>query len=126
MGFRDARQTARVCYTLLKLVRQDKLFIAPGDLGEFGPTEEATEELANIRENRITRLSSGERTVLSLAFYYWNGSANPTISALAAMESTVRLAIGELIVATSGSSTELDEWVKKWEDADPAADYFAS
>jgi hypothetical protein len=126
MGFRDSRQTARVCYTLLKLVRQEKFFVPPGDLGGFGPTDEAAAELSNIRESRITRLSTGEQTVLALAFYYWNGSANPTISALAAMEAPVRLAIGELIVATSQAATELDEWVKKWEVADPIADYFAT
>lgn len=127
MGFRDSKQRARVCHTLMKLVRQEKLFILPVDLGDsFGPTDYAENVFDAILCNKSS-LSTGEQTMLSVAFFFWRGSGRVRIGQVMRLERTLVEAIGELMVVSSGrDSVFIDEWIVKWEHFDPIADYFAS
>jgi hypothetical protein len=127
MGFRDEKQRATVCHILMKLVRMEKLFLLPTDLGGgCGPTGNAEQEWSRIREGRSI-ISSGEQTMLLLAWYFWNGHGEVRIGDIMSLESTVVRAIGTLIHAySSKGQPTIDEWIEVWMQVDPAAEYFAS
>ena len=127
MRFRDAKQRATACHVLMKLVRMEKFFLLPTDLGsEAGPTPEAEEEYLRICEDS-SRLSKGEKIVMAFTFYAWNDRGDPKVRDLEQLPSTLVRAIGTLISAASSKEAALvDEWLEVWEQVDTAAEYFAS
>ena len=128
MGFREAAQRAIVCHTLMKLVRQEKLFLLPSDIGldEYGPTGNAEHQFGLMQDGSCS-LSAGEQTMLSLAWYFWNGYGQVRIEDIMSLEPSLVEAVGTLITASVGRSPILiDKWIEKWQDFDAAAAYFAS
>ena len=127
MGFRDEKQRAMVCHALMRLVRQEKLFLPIDDIGSSGgPSGNAMREFTLILEGG-SHLSRGEKTMLSLAWYFWNGYGNVPIGDIMALEPSLVEAIGTLISASSGKNPLLiDQWIDAWKGVDTAADYFAS
>lgn len=127
MRFRDTEQRAKTCHVLMKLVRMERFFIAPTEIGHLcGPTAEAENEWIRMQANESS-LSNGEKTMLLFTFYVWNDRGNPMVRDLERLESTLTRAVGTLIGAASSKNAALvDEWLKVWEQVDTAAEYFAS
>jgi len=127
MRFRDTEQRAMVCHVLMKLVRMEKHFMRPTQIGHLcGPTAHAENEMTRIQDGESS-LSKGEQTMRSFAWYAWNGRGDPKLYDLEQLESTLVRAIGTLIgAASSKEAAVVDEWLKVWEQVDTAAEYFAS
>ena len=126
MRFRDAKQRATVCHVLLKLVRMERFFPLPGDVGEYRPTNDAENEYLRILSNESV-LSSGEKTMLLFMFYIWNDRGDPKVRDLEQLEHLLVGAIGHLIHdASSKNPVMVDQWIDRWKDVDAAAEYFAS
>jgi hypothetical protein len=100
--FRDDRQLARACRTLLATVRLGRLW------GEDGPTCEAKALL----ESDGGPLSSGERVMLLAAWAFWNGSGGLSLAeVLERLDGEPAEALCFLVMASKYGADAVDDWL---------------
>lgn len=99
--FRTQAQQARVCMVLTRMI--------PGSwFTEEGPTEAA------CKPRKYGVLSSGERTMLELAFVIWNGRGLTTsfpLRRLMILDNQNLRLVGTLFVAIAAGGTAIDLWL---------------
>jgi hypothetical protein len=100
--FRDDRQLALACRTLLATARLERLWT------DKGPTAEAAELL----ETDGGPLSSGERVMLLAAWAFWNGSGGVTLAdVLERLDADPAEALCFLVLASKYDADAVDDWL---------------
>jgi hypothetical protein len=100
--WRDDRQLADVCRTLLKSAR----------LGDLWTDEAPTPQARTYYDAGGGPLSSGERVLVLFAFALWNGENTRLPAADLLKLSGVRLAlVGELLAAIARGDDAIDRWL---------------
>lgn len=104
--FRDDRQINSCCTLLLGRLGMSCFWT------KTGPTTAALEQL----QSEGARLSSGEMTMLRVAFDFYNGGASVSLrEIMQRLDDKHRRCIAELILAESRGPIEIDRWLKTWE-----------
>ena len=125
LNFRDSKHRSGVCLLLLEMKGLHR-FWAHSDLGHWGPTEEARQEL-HLMNDSCSSLSSGEQVLLRVVFDIWDGSGRASMGhILTKLDQGVAKSIGELLVAASRGPDEVDAWSEEWRGYDPNEEFFAS
>jgi hypothetical protein len=93
------------------------------DLGHCGPSEDAAHELYLVREGD-SRLSSGQKVLLKVAFDLWNGSGGASFHDIREwLDAAIVQSIGELMMSASQDDPSLlDHWEETWGKYDPSAE----
>lgn len=118
MTFRNDRQRAKACRVLLQFQGLER-FWASDDIGTaFGPTVEATIELAKVR-SMGSLLSTSEGLLLRVAFDFWNGAGFATLwDVQSHLNVNIIHAIGELLIAANedldAQGAPVEKWVETW------------
>ncbi|HEX2677526.1 MAG TPA: hypothetical protein VHM19_12820 [Polyangiales bacterium] len=92
---------AQVCRVLTTGIAKQPLF------GAAGPSELAQE----LRSAPGT--SGGDRALLELAFWLWEGGVSPRVSGLVELLDRTRLRlVGSLLIALADGSGAIERWLK--------------
>jgi hypothetical protein len=100
--FRDDRQLAIACRTLLAKARLGRLWTADG------PTDEAL----RLLDADGGPLSSGERIMLLAAFAFWNGSGGLRVAEIVeTLDLELAQGVCSLVIAVKHGSKHVDSWL---------------
>lgn len=100
--FRDEGQRARACRALLRVAC----------LGRLWPGERPTEEFFDIAEAGGSPLSSGEGTMVLIAWSLWGSNPGPAFERLFNLDDGNLEAVGSLLAALAGGEAAVDLWIE--------------
>ncbi len=99
--FSNRVQVAQVCRVLTAGITTQTLWTSAG------PTDAAQ----SLRDD--AGLHGGDRALLEVAFWLWDGDQSPRIAAVVELVDRTRLRlVGSLIVALADGSAAIERWVK--------------
>ena len=101
--FTNRVQVAQVCRVLTRGVAREPLF------GASGPSHAA---LA-LRAQPPSSVSGGDRALLELAFWFWEGGTSPRVATLLElMDRTQLRMLGTLWLALADGQAAIERWIK--------------
>jgi hypothetical protein len=101
--FSNRLQVAQVCRTLTYGIAPQALFTPAG------PSEAAQA----LRQAEVSALPGGDRALLELAFWLWEGGQSPRMGAVIELVDRTRLRmVGTLLVALSEGAAAIDRWLR--------------
>jgi hypothetical protein len=99
--FSNRVQVAQVCRVLTTGISKAALFTANG------PTQAALAARAS------TTLAGGDRALLELAFWFWEGGKSPRLSSLLELLDRTRLRLlGSLLMSLAEGAPAIERWIK--------------
>ncbi len=104
MHFRDARQRAAVCRTLLAQAGLQELW------DERGPNWNAQRRI----QREFRRLPRDAATLVLTCWAVWDGTGLAAVSDLFSLTGRNLAAVGELLNALAQGPPAVDAWVERW------------
>lgn len=102
--FSNRVQVAQVCRVLTLSITPEPLFT------HKGPSDAA---LA-LRAASGSALSGGDRALLELAFWFWDGGSGPRLAPLLELVDRTRLRmLGSLLLALADGAGAIERWIKR-------------
>jgi hypothetical protein len=101
--FSNRVQVAQVCRVLTRGIAREALF------DRQGPTDAGRALFADAGHE----LRGGDRALLELAFWFWEGGQSPRIASLLELVDRSRLrTLGTLLLALADGADAIERWVK--------------
>ena len=101
--FSNRVQVAQVCRVLTRGIAREPLFSAQG------PTDAGL----SLRVDAASNLQGGDRALLELAFWFWEGGQSPRVASLLELVDRTRLrTLGSLLIALADGADAIERWVR--------------
>jgi hypothetical protein len=101
--FSNRMQVAQVCRALTNGLGEEPLF------GASGPTVVARQ----LHEQAGSAMTGGDRALLDLAFWLWEGGTSPRVGALIELLDRTRLrSVGALLIALADGGAAVERWLR--------------
>lgn len=101
--FSNRVQVAQVCRVLTRGIAREPLFSAQG------PTDAGL----SLRSDAAASLHGGDRALLELAFWFWEGGQSPRVASLLELVDRTRLrTLGSLLIALADGADAIERWLR--------------